>query len=66
MRLPVNFQDLEATVNNSLINANTVISGAVTIQDHAFDNFRGIGLFNCVTGNNNAVDAAIGVTFYLK
>ncbi len=62
----MNLQDLEATAYSNLINANSVTSGAVTIQEHALDNFHGVGLFNFVTGNNNAVDAAIGITFNLQ
>lgn len=59
-------QDLKATVNGSLIEAGTMTSGSVTIAERAMDNFGGIGLFNIVTGSNNAVDAAIGVNFNLQ
>lgn len=59
-------QDLDATVNGSLIDAGTMTSGSVTIAEQALDNFGGIGLFNIVTGSNNAVDAAIGVNFNLQ
>lgn len=59
-------QDLQATVNGSLIEAGTMTSGSVTIAERALDNFGGIGLFNIVTGSNNAVDAAIGVNFNLQ
>ncbi|BAZ94284.1 ABC-type dipeptide/oligopeptide/nickel transporter, permease components [Thiohalobacter thiocyanaticus] len=59
-------QDLKATVNGSLIEAGTMTSGSVTIAERALDNFGGIGLFNIVTGSNNAVDAAIGVNFNLQ
>lgn len=59
-------QDLQAMVNGSLIEAGTMTSGSVTIAERALDNFGGIGLFNIVTGSNNAVDAAIGVNFNLQ
>ncbi len=60
----MNLQDLEATVHGSLIDANSIVSGAVTIREQALD-FHGVGLFNIVTGSNNAVNGAIGVTFNL-
>jgi len=59
-------QDLRSTVNGSLIQAGSMVSGAVTIEERAMDNFSGVGLFNIVTGSNNAVDAAIGINFNLQ
>ncbi|MEJ2380317.1 MAG: hypothetical protein P8076_03940 [Gammaproteobacteria bacterium] len=59
-------QGLQSTVNGSVIEAGTVASGSVSIAEHALDRFSGVGLFNIVTGNNNAVDAAIGVNFNLQ
>lgn len=59
-------QDLSASVTGSSFTVDTLNSGSVTIAEHALDNFSGIGLFNIVTGNNNAVNSAIGVTFNLQ
>ena len=59
-------QQLNATVSGSSFSAGTINSGAVTFAENALENFSGIGLFNVVTGNNNAVDSAIGVTFNLQ
>lgn len=59
-------QDLAATINGSSFQAGSINSGSVTIGPNALDHFGGVGLFNIVTGNNNAVDAAIGVTFNLQ
>lgn len=59
-------QELNATVTGSTFNVGTINGGAVTIADHALDNFSGVGVFNIVTGNNNAVDAAVGITFNLQ
>lgn len=61
-----NNQSVQATVNGSMIEAGTINSGSVTFSENALDNFSGVGLFNVVTGNNNAVDAAIGVTINLQ
>lgn len=58
-------QDLEASVSNSSFNVDTMTTGAITIEQHALENFSGIGLFNILTGNNNAVDAAVGVSIYI-
>lgn len=59
-------QDLNASVTGSSFNVGTLNSGAVSIGEHALDNFNGVGLFNIVTGNNNAVNAGIGITFNLQ
>jgi hypothetical protein len=59
-------QDLSASVTGSTFTVGTLNSGSVTIAEHALDNFSGVGVFNIVTGNNNAVNAAIGVTFNLQ
>lgn len=59
-------QDLDATVTGSSFSAGTINGGSVTFAEHSLDNFSGIGLFNVVTGNNNAVDSAVGVTFNLQ
>lgn len=59
-------QDLDATVTGSSFSAGTINGGSVTFAEHSLDNFSGIGLFNIVTGNNNAVDSAVGVTFNLQ
>jgi len=59
-------QDLSASVTGSTFNVGTLNSGAVSIGEHALDNFSGVGLFNIVTGNNNAVSAGIGITFNLQ
>lgn len=59
-------QELNASITGSSFNVGTINSGAVNIGDHALDNFSGVGLFNIVTGNNNAVNAGIGITFNLQ
>lgn len=58
-------QDLTATVIGGSITADTVTTGGVSFDEGALDGFGGIGVFNVVTGNNNSVQAAIGVTFNL-
>lgn len=58
-------QDLTATVTGGAITAHEVTTGSVAFGEHALDGFGGIGVFNVVTGNNNSVQAAIGVTFNL-
>ena len=58
-------QELTATVVGGSITAGTVTTGGVSFDEGALDGFGGIGVFNVVTGNNNSVQAAIGVTFNL-
>jgi hypothetical protein len=58
-------QELTASVIGGSITAHEVTTGGVTFGEGALDGFGGIGVFNVVTGNNNSVQAAIGVTFNL-
>ncbi len=58
-------QELDASVSNSTFNADTITSGAITIEQHALDHFEGVGMFNIFTGNNNAVDSAVGISVYV-
>jgi len=59
-------QNLQATIQGSEFSVGTINSGGVSFGQDAIGNFSGIGLFNIVTGNNNAVDTALGVTFNLQ
>ncbi|WP_148252377.1 hypothetical protein [Aidingimonas lacisalsi] len=58
-------QNLDASVSHSSFYADTIRSGAITIEAQALENFGGIGLFNLVTGNNNAVNSGVGVSIYM-
>ncbi|GHC28964.1 hypothetical protein [Aidingimonas halophila] len=58
-------QNLDASVSHSSFHADTIRSGAITIEAQALENFGGIGLFNLVTGNNNAVNSGVGVSIYM-
>lgn len=59
-------QQLNANVTGSSFTAGTITGGSVTFAENALENFSGIGLFNVVTGNSNAVNSAIGVTFNMQ
>lgn len=59
-------QQLNASVTGSSFTAGTITGGSVTFAENALENFSGIGLFNVVTGNSNAVNSAIGVTFNMQ
>lgn len=61
-----NNQTQSANISETSFNADQINSGAVQLDSHALDNFNGVGLFNFVTGNGNAIDAAIGVNVYLQ
>lgn len=58
-------QKLTATVIGGSITAHEITTGGVAFGEGALDGFGGIGVFNVVTGNNNSLQAAIGVTFNL-
>jgi hypothetical protein len=59
-------QTLSATISETTFTAGAINSGPVQLETGALDNFNGVGLFNFVTGNGNAIDAAIGVNIYLQ
>lgn len=59
-------QDITSSVSDSVINAGSVVSGPITIEARALDSFSGVGLFNIMTGNNNAVGTAVGISIYLS
>lgn len=59
-------QNLEATITGSTFSVDEVNSGGVTFSEGALENFSGVGLFNVVTGNNNAVNSSVGVTVNLQ
>lgn len=61
-----NSQDLTASVESVSITAGTINTGTINIGEQAFDNFSGIGAFNVISGNNNAVNNAVEVTFTLE
>ncbi len=59
-------QDLDATVTGGTFSANTMTTGAITIEQHALEGFSGVGIFNIFTGHNNAVGAAVGISVFLS
>ncbi len=59
-------QDLKATASDNAINAGSVVSGPITIESNSLDGFSGVGLFNIMTGNNNAVGTAVGISVYVS
>lgn len=59
-------QDLKANITGSSFEVGTINSGGVSFSEGALENFSGVGLFNVVTGNNNAVNTSIGVTVNLQ
>ncbi len=59
-------QNLGANITGSTFDVGTMISGEVTFAEGALGEFSGVGLFNVVTGSNNAVNNAVGVTINLQ
>ena len=60
-----NNQTLSAIISDTAFTAGEINSGSVQLESGALNNFSGVGLFNFVTGNGNAIDAAIGINIYL-
>ena len=55
-------QDLTAVNTGNRISANTVGSGAISLQDNALSGFSGIGNFVMNTGHNNNLQSSMSVT----
>ena len=55
-------QSLSAINSGNQVNADSVITGAVTLQSGAFNGFNGIGNFVFNTGNNNNLQGTLSVT----
>lgn len=55
-------QQLTATTSNNIVNADTLLSGAVTFSPNALTGFAGIGNFVINTGANNSLQGAINVS----
>ncbi|MGC3874414.1 hypothetical protein ACPF7Z_14220 [Halomonas sp. GXIMD04776] len=58
-------QDLKTIASGNSVNAGSVFSGPITIESRSLDSFDGVGLFNIMTGHNNAVTSAVGISIYL-
>ncbi len=62
-----NNQTQSATISDTSFDVGGDINnGSIQFDAGALENFNGIGLFNNVSGNGNAIDAAIGVNVYLR
>lgn len=57
-------QTLSATNVGNSVDANTVITGEVTLRTGAFNGFNGIGNFVFNTGNNNNLQGTLSVTVF--
>ncbi|HWU56671.1 MAG TPA: hypothetical protein VN175_14270 [Rhizomicrobium sp.] len=55
-------QTLSALNSGNQVNADTVLTGDVTLQSGAFNGFNGIGNFVFNTGNNNNLQGTLSVT----
>lgn len=58
----VSSQTLSALNSGNQVNADTVMSGNVTLESGAFNGFNGIGNFVFNTGNNNNLQGTLSVT----
>ena len=59
--LAVTTQTLSALNAGNSVNANSVVTGEVTLQTGTFNGFNGIGNFVFNTGNNNNVQGTLSV-----
>ena len=58
----VSSQTLSALNSGNQVNADSVVTGDVTIASGAFNGFNGIGNFVFNTGNNNNLQGTLSVT----
>ncbi|WP_163557885.1 hypothetical protein [Halomonas sp. NO4] len=57
-------QNMEAAVSDASFTAGTIITGGVNVEAGAMDGFSGIGNFNFLTGNGNAVNTGVSISIY--
>lgn len=57
-------QNMESVVSGASFTAGTIVSGGITVEAQALDNFSGVGLFNMMTGNSNAVAMGVNISVY--
>lgn len=60
--IAVSSQTLSALNSGNQVNAETVLTGNVTLDSGAFNGFNGIGNFVFNTGNNNNLQGTLSVT----
>jgi len=60
--MAVSSQTLSALNSGNQVNADTVQTGAVSLQAGAFNGFNGVGNFVFNTGNNNNLQGTLSVT----
>ena len=58
----VSSQTLSALNSGNQVNADTVLTGNVTLEAGAFNGFNGVGNFVFNTGNNNNLQGTLSVT----
>lgn len=60
--MAISNQTLTALNSGNSVNANSVVTGDVTLQSGAFNGFNGVGNFVFNTGNNNNLQGTLSVT----
>ena len=60
--IAVSSQTLSALNSGNQVNADSVLTGNVTLESGAFNGFNGIGNFVFNTGNNNNLQGTLSVT----
>jgi hypothetical protein len=60
--MAISNQTLTALNSGNSVNADSVVTGNVTLQSGAFNGFNGVGNFVFNTGNNNNLQGTLSVT----
>lgn len=60
--IAVTTQDLSASNSDNSINANSIMTGNITVPTNAFSGYNGVGNFVFNTGNNNNVQGSLSIT----
>lgn len=59
-------QEMDASVSNvSFTVGGDIITGDISLDSEAIGNYHGVGIFNLITGNANAVNSAVGISIYI-
>ncbi|SDI91224.1 hypothetical protein [Billgrantia gudaonensis] len=57
-------QNMEAAVSDASFTAGTIVTGGIRVEAGAMERFSGIGQFNMLTGNGNAVNTGVTISIY--
>lgn len=60
--IAVTTQDLSASNSDNSVNADSIVTGNISVPTNAFSGYNGVGNFVFNTGNNNNLQGSLSIT----